>query len=83
MNQQDIETKVKDLLAKMTLAEKIGQMTQPEKNSVRPGDVAACWADPALAERLLGWRARRGVGAMCRDAWRWQDGEARRLANAP
>ncbi len=41
MNQQDIETKVKDLLAKMTLAEKIGQMTQPEKNSVRPGDVAA------------------------------------------
>ena len=49
----------------------------------RPGDVAACWADPALAERLLGWRARRGVEAMCRDAWRWQDGEARRLANAP
>ena len=30
----------------------------------RPGDVAACWADPALAERLLGWRARRGVEAM-------------------
>ncbi len=49
----------------------------------RPGDVAACWADPALAERLLGWRARRGVEAMCRDAWRWQDGEARRLADAP
>ena len=49
----------------------------------RPGDVAACWADPALAERLLGWRARRGVEAMCRDAWRWQDGEARRLVDAP
>ncbi|MFB9994971.1 glycoside hydrolase family 3 protein [Deinococcus oregonensis] len=28
------------LLAEMTLDEKIGQMTQPEKNSVRPGDVA-------------------------------------------
>ncbi|MDB5045590.1 MAG: beta-glucosidase-like glycosyl hydrolase [Deinococcus sp.] len=28
------------LLAQMTLQEKIGQMTQPEKNSVRPGDVA-------------------------------------------
>ena len=41
MNQEDIETKVKDLLAQMTLAEKIGQMTQPEKGSVRPGDVAA------------------------------------------
>ena len=49
----------------------------------RPGDVAASWADPALAERLLGWRARRDVQAMCRDAWRWQDGEARRLGDAP
>jgi UDP-glucose 4-epimerase len=24
----------------------------------RPGDVAACYADPALAEQLLGWQAR-------------------------
>ncbi|WP_424952530.1 glycoside hydrolase family 3 protein [Deinococcus sp.] len=31
---------VEHLLSQMTLAEKIGQMTQPEKNSVRPGDVA-------------------------------------------
>ncbi|MBZ9751519.1 glycoside hydrolase family 3 C-terminal domain-containing protein [Deinococcus sp. HMF7604] len=31
---------VEDLLARMTLDEKIGQMTQPEKNSVKPGDVA-------------------------------------------
>ncbi len=38
----------------------------------RPGDVAACWADPALAERLLGWRAQRGLAAMCEDSWRWQ-----------
>ncbi|MFN3964913.1 MAG: UDP-glucose 4-epimerase GalE [Silanimonas lenta] len=38
----------------------------------RPGDVAECWADPALAERLLGWKARRGLDAMCTDAWRWQ-----------
>jgi len=41
MNEQDIETKVDALLREMTLAEKIGQMTQPEKGSVRPGDVAA------------------------------------------
>lgn len=41
MNYQDMETKVEALLREMTLAEKIGQMTQPEKNSVRPGDVAA------------------------------------------
>ncbi|WP_052303264.1 glycoside hydrolase family 3 protein [Deinococcus maricopensis] len=31
---------VEDLLAQMTLDEKIGQMTQPEKNSVKGGDVA-------------------------------------------
>lgn len=45
----------------------------------RPGDVAQCWADPALAERLLGWRARRGLESMCADAWRWQNGVARTL----
>ncbi len=38
----------------------------------RPGDVAASYADPALAERLFGWRARRDLDAMCRDHWRWQ-----------
>ena len=38
----------------------------------RPGDIAACYADPALAERLLGWTAKRGIDEMCRDAWRWQ-----------
>ena len=45
----------------------------------RPGDVAACWADPSLAERLLGWRAQRDLAAMCADAWRWQDGVGREL----
>jgi len=38
----------------------------------RPGDAASCYADTALAEKLLGWKARRGVDAMCRDAWQWQ-----------
>ena len=45
----------------------------------RPGDVAQCWADPALAQTLLGWSAQHGVDRMCQDAWRWQDGEARKL----
>ena len=45
----------------------------------RPGDVAQCWADPALAQQLLGWRAQHGVDRMCQDAWRWQDGVARKL----
>ncbi len=38
----------------------------------RAGDIAACYADPALAWSLLGWRAERGLDAMCTDAWRWQ-----------
>lgn len=38
----------------------------------RPGDVAACYADPARAKQELGWKAERGIDEMCRDAWRWQ-----------
>ncbi|WP_134772152.1 UDP-glucose 4-epimerase GalE [Ornithinimicrobium flavum] len=38
----------------------------------RPGDVAASYADPTLAERELGWRATRSVEDMCADTWRWQ-----------
>jgi UDP-glucose 4-epimerase len=40
----------------------------------RPGDVASCFADPQRACELLNWRAERGIGAMCTDAWRWQSG---------
>ena len=38
----------------------------------RPGDIATCYADPTKAERELGWKARRGLDEMMRDAWRWQ-----------
>ena len=38
----------------------------------RPGDVDACYADPALAASLLGWTAQRGLAQMCADSWRWQ-----------
>jgi UDP-glucose 4-epimerase len=38
----------------------------------RPGDVAACYADPSLAKSVLGWSATRGLAEMCADAWRWQ-----------
>ena len=38
----------------------------------RPGDVATCYADPAKALAELGWRAERGIHAMCEDTWRWQ-----------
>ena len=42
----------------------------------RPGDIASCYADPSFARELLNWQAQRGVEDMCRDAWRWQCGEA-------
>ena len=38
----------------------------------RPGDVAACYADPTRAASTLGWRARRDLAQMCADSWRWQ-----------
>ncbi|RCW73959.1 UDP-glucose 4-epimerase GalE [Pseudorhodoferax soli] len=38
----------------------------------RAGDVASCYADPAQALAVLGWRAERDLVAMCQDAWRWQ-----------
>ena len=41
-----------------------------------PGDIAACYADPALAAKLLGWRAQRDADAMCRDAWHWEQWRA-------
>jgi UDP-glucose 4-epimerase len=43
----------------------------------RPGDVAASYADPSRAEAVLGWRAARGLDAICADAWRWQQGGGR------
>jgi len=38
----------------------------------RPGDIAKCWADTQLANKLLGWKATRTLEDMCKDAWRWQ-----------
>ncbi|MDP3614134.1 MAG: GDP-mannose 4,6-dehydratase, partial [Rubrivivax sp.] len=38
----------------------------------RAGDVAACYADPTMAQTLLGWRAERDLARMCADSWRWQ-----------
>jgi UDP-glucose 4-epimerase len=38
----------------------------------RPGDVAACYADPGKALRELGWQAQFDLANMCRDTWRWQ-----------
>ena len=47
----------------------------------RPGDIATCWADPALAEKLLQWRASRDLAEMCQDTWRWQASNPRGYAS--
>ncbi len=38
----------------------------------RPGDIAVSFADPAKAQRLLGWRAEKDLAEMCRSAHNWQ-----------
>ena len=38
----------------------------------RPGDIAACWADPARSHQDLGWSAVKGIEEMMADVWRWQ-----------
>lgn len=38
----------------------------------RPGDIVAIWADPTLANRELGWKARRTLDETLASAWKWQ-----------
>ncbi|XP_072404525.1 UDP-glucose 4-epimerase [Chiloscyllium punctatum] len=38
----------------------------------REGDIASCYANPALAEKELGWKAQSGIDKMCQDLWNWQ-----------
>jgi beta-glucosidase len=44
-----IEARIEDLLARMSLAEKFGQMTQVEKNSLTPQDVTRCFIGSVLS----------------------------------
>ena len=38
----------------------------------RAGDLQDCWADTEKADKVLGWKAARGLEEMCRDTWKWQ-----------
>lgn len=38
----------------------------------RPGDIAECYADVSKAEKELGWKAKRGIEEMVRDAWNFE-----------
>lgn len=35
----------------------------------RPGDIAACFADPSKAREELGWVAKKDIQDMCKDSW--------------
>ena len=35
----------------------------------RPGDIDACYADPAYAKEKLGWEAKLGIEEMCKDSY--------------
>jgi len=38
----------------------------------RPGDIAACYADPSKAATELNWKAELSLDDMVRDTWNWQ-----------
>ncbi|WHX60500.1 UDP-glucose 4-epimerase GalE [Peribacillus frigoritolerans] len=38
----------------------------------RPGDISICYANPTKADKVLGWRAEKGLKEMCKDSWKWQ-----------
>ena len=38
----------------------------------RPGDVAACYAEPKKALEEMGWQAKLGIEEMCASSWKWQ-----------
>lgn len=38
----------------------------------RAGDVPAVWADTALANRVLGWKAKRSLDETLRSSWKWE-----------
>ena len=38
----------------------------------REGDVMAIWADPALANEKLGWKATRTTKETLKSAWAWE-----------
>lgn len=38
----------------------------------RAGDIAECFANAEKAEKLLKWKAEKGLDEMCYDSWNWQ-----------
>ncbi len=60
---------VKEVLSKI---EEVSRLKVPVRVAPRrPGDPPALVADPAAAEKLLGWKATRSLDDIVRTAWKW------------
>ena len=55
-----------------SFVEQTGQAVPYELVARRPGDVAACYANPAEAASFLHWKAEKTLNDMMLDTWRWQ-----------
>lgn len=61
------------VLELITTFEKVNGVKLPwEYASRREGDVMAIWADPALANEKLGWKAERTTEETLKAAWAWE-----------
>lgn len=66
------------VLELVTAFEKANNLTIPKKFAPRrAGDLAEYYADTAKALRELGWKTKRTVEDMCRDAWRFEENNAK------
>lgn len=61
---------VKDLVERF---EAVNNVPVPHKYAPRrEGDVPSVYADPTLANKVLGWKAERDIDDTLRAAWKWQ-----------
>ncbi|GMA40683.1 UDP-glucose 4-epimerase GalE [Mobilicoccus caccae] len=63
-------TSVRELVAAFERAS--GRTIPVQVAERRPGDIAISYADPSVAESVLGWKAEKTIDDICSDAWRWQ-----------
>ena len=59
-----------------------GRAIRYEIAASRTENIAACYADPSLAAKILDWHATRGIDEMCADSWRWQQMNPNGFLNA-
>jgi len=56
-----------------TFEEVTGEKLNHSYGPRRPGDVEQVWANPAKANKILGWKTKRELPEMLASAWKWQN----------